>query len=388
VSLCLFALVACGEDSTTAPTPRETEWTPSGLRGGRVTGFAAAGDIVYASGWGGMFKSTHGDATWSTSNSGLDGSSLLDVATDGPNTIAPTSTSIYRSTDQGATWTGYNTVGARRIAIRGEVVLAGGYSGVQRSLDGGVTWAASDIGIAFATSWMMAAHGNSFFTSTNTSGFKLLRTDDDGATWTNLSDALPSTTYPVDLASDGSAVYVTAGGLFRSTDNGATWTPLDVGPTPTAVAVTTSAILAGGVAGLVRSTDNGVTWTSIGAALGEDVAELESQDDVLLAASGPGAIFRSTDQGDTWTPLREAGIYTYGLGVRGQTLIVLHEEEFSLSLDDGATWTTISPDPYFEASSVVFQDDDIFFVAGDLYRTSDNGATFTQLSLGVEEWIS
>ncbi len=175
--------------------------------------------------------------------------------------------SVYRSADEGATWSLVRTLGeSRRLYSAGSVLLRGslGTELGQRSADGGVTW---------------TSHGTQIYTvARNTAGV-------------TLAGAL--------------------GTVQRSTDGGATFAAVPAAATGFGGSLALSACNAafvGVVAGVVkRSDDGGLTWTAWGDGLpgsGGNVRQLSCSAGGP-AAGGPTYVYAATtDSGGTG-----AGVY-------------------------------------------------------------------------------
>lgn len=159
----------------------------------------------------------------------------------------------------------------------------------------------------------------------------LWRTQDDGATWSPLTDALPMLAVQ-DIAIDAKSprtIYVLTGdgesggygiappsiGIIKSTDGGETWNPtgliwkteqvqfgyrLAIHPTTPSVLLTATS------AGLLRSANGGDTWTTVAQANRInpfwDVVFHPTDPSIVYAASQTD-VYRSTDTGVTWSKL-------------------------------------------------------------------------------------
>lgn len=98
-------------------------------------------------------SSNHGSAdSWIISQSGLPGTNRISGLSLDPNSPSNNRTlyvtadgSVYKSTDDGATWSLVKSDGALHFtavdAINSQIVYAGGRNGIHRSLNGGNTWA-------------------------------------------------------------------------------------------------------------------------------------------------------------------------------------------------------------------------------------------------------
>jgi photosystem II stability/assembly factor-like uncharacterized protein len=103
--------------------------------------------IVYAGGPTGVFKSTDGAASWAAANTGLTGLNSVGLAVDpfdSHHLFAWSPTTVFESTDAVAHWTHLTTgpAGTRTFNpyLAGDV-YANAFDSVQRSADGGKSWA-------------------------------------------------------------------------------------------------------------------------------------------------------------------------------------------------------------------------------------------------------
>lgn len=168
---------------------------------------------------------------WSLTDIGATGN-LRGIANDGNGTWIITGDGglVYRSTDNGITWSTIDTgtgffhgfidtdSNGVWIAIRGD----GNYSSAIKSIDNGVTWTAFSLP---HYAYNIKTDKNGVWLFTSTSGL-IYRSIDNGVTWTQRSGEVGS----VDLYSldtNGSGIWI-AGGygrkLSKSIDNGITWT--------------------------------------------------------------------------------------------------------------------------------------------------------------------
>jgi hypothetical protein len=280
---------------------------------------------------------------------------------------------VWRSTDQGATWT--QITGAAPWTGRdshtsvalldGSIVLMGGVGNgfrndVWLSTDNGATWsqltaAAEWVGreghtsVALPDGSIVLMGGNDGkATTTDNPRNDVWRSTDQGATWTLMTATAPwtgrsdhsSMTLP-----DGSIVLmggrnfrlsVRFNDVWRSIDQGATWIRMTAAAPWTArdehtsvVRPDGSIVLMGGYDGSTslndvwRSTDQGATWTQMTAAAGwtprssHTSVTLPDGSIVLIGGyywDGSGNslndVWRSTDQGATWTQITTAAPWT------------------------------------------------------------------------------
>ncbi len=244
---------------------------------------------------------------------------------------------VWRSTDQGATWTQMTSsagwserFGHASVALSdGSIVLMGGYNGSRYRND---VW----------------------------------RSTDQGATWTQLTASAPwgaRESHTAVVLPDGSIVLMGGYGgsrrndVWRSTDQGATWTLMAASAGWTGESHHASEalrdgsiVLMGGADGssrndVWRSTDQGATWTQLTANAewvarqGHTSATLPDGSLILMGGYSGGRrndVWRSTDQGATWTQITaNAGWAARNL----HTSVILPDGGIVLmgGLDDSAT---------------------------------------------------
>ncbi len=219
---------------------------------------------------------------------------------------------IYHSTDSGLSWTGVNTYRAGRTNV-----------------------------------FAIAVNGSSLFVGTSDSG--VFRSMDGGATWTSASVSLPhDSVYPAvySLVVSESILFAgTDSGVFRSTNNGDSWTACDSGLTNTVsriIVVNGSSLFVGMSHGLFLSTDNGTSWKQTGLQ-NTSVIAITISGSKLFASDGE-FVFLSTDNGESWVRTNSSKLWLYTLATSGNDLFLgtAGVDDFLLSTDDGATWTSAS----------------------------------------------
>jgi len=216
-----------------------------------------------------------------------------------------------------------------------------------------------------------------------------------------------------DFANDSLVLVGTWRGLFRSTDSGLTWTHstgIETAPENDAVRFSPNfaddrTAFTWAANRLYRSTDAGQSWALYYTASADINAlalspEFASDHTAILGTHGQGA-YITTDGGITWNPCNTGLTDSYILSAAFSpsyssdlTLMIgTHGKGFFLSTDSGAHWTalnsglpTYTNGSYYNISSITpspaFATDHIIFarVLGYLYRTTDAGATWVQVS--------
>lgn len=171
----------------------------------------------------------------------------------------------------------------------------------------------------------------------------LLQSADGGRTWQPLSLSGEVDFHRI-AASGLTIVGLSAhdGALLRSTDDGLTWSNLgakqlfDIALDPT----DGETILATAETGLQRSTDGGKSFTAIeGAPL---LALLAWSDAGIFGIDPAGQLYTSTDAGESWTPAANIGGEPAALAASPSMVTVLTGTTLLVSSDGGGTFTSIT----------------------------------------------
>jgi len=222
---------------------------------------------------------------------------------------------------------------------------------VQRSTDGGFTWAnVSGTGV---TAMRSVVYGNGVFIAYAGDNDAVYRTTDNGTTWSALTPQ--STIFWVDKqAAYGNGVFLlvsSTGRIARSTDNGATWNVTSGHGAIYALGFGGGRFILitdeGGFGLRVRYSTDGASWTNVATAFPVSLpTALAYGDGVWIAACTNGRVARSTDDGLTWSSstdvwgsaAAEKVLYADGFFVLCQR--TSNTGGFSVSYDRGQTWQT------------------------------------------------
>lgn len=382
------------------------QWTQTaGPEGATVRAFVISGTNVLAATDGGIFRSTNDGASWTPASNGLAGQFVSSLANNGTALFAGTyganqlsGAGVFRSTDSGATWTpannGLSSQNILSLGTNGATVFAGAVAGgVFRSTDNGANWINASNGLGTQRVYAFAALGNNVFAGTLTGG--VFRSADNGANWTPVNTGLVIPSIGA-LAVSGNTLFAgtNGGGIFRSTDNGATWTPANNGlgiQVVSSLFVNGTTIFAGSLnGGVYRSTDNGATWTNASNGLAQQpISALTARGSALLAGTFIG-VFRSTDNGANWAPANTnlSGQNILALAVNGSNLFAGTINGVFRTSNNGANWTPVNNGltSRIVLSLLVLNGTIYAGTEGNgVYRTTDNGANWTAANTGLQE---
>ena len=200
------------------------------------------------------------------------------------------------------------------------IIYYGSNSTIYKSTDMGETFAQTGTSVPGASEikciLLNDFNPGTFLVAIESSPDKILKTTDDGLSWTTTLNNASFSYFGIPMTQDPShpdTIYTMSGSNFyRSTDFGDTWAIIssnfgpNTAPCDIEVFADTSIILIGdNGTGIFRSTDYGSTWTQEYSTSGEipTIAVDFTNPGVAWATkwSGGGGLLKSTDFGDTWT---------------------------------------------------------------------------------------
>lgn len=229
-----------------------------------------------------------------------------------------------------------------------DYVFAGEYNGIYRSEDRGKSWnriLRDYTGLAY-----FALYGNEIWIGTNGRG--MLRSRDNGITWTEMNVGLPPQASIYSIAIMDSKIFIALAfhkGVYMSSDAGQSWTKVHSGweNEPVFLGVSGNKLYAGiWNEGVYVSANNGYSWTLINEGLGDlwiqSLGFIGTK--VFVGTNWHGAYVLSAD-GNSWIPVNMG--YPY-LSITG---FALSDTNFYasasgdgvyISRDTGITWTLLN----------------------------------------------
>jgi hypothetical protein len=128
-------------------------------------------------------------------------------------------------------------------------------------------------------------------------GGEVFVTKDGGAAWTSIGKGLKS----VGLFPEGVLVASKGDGIVRSTDNGATWTKVqDAAPVAPALRLFNGVGYWVGANGVLVSKDKGQTWSVLGSAVKAFHGPYFGKDEKHLIVASKEGLQETVDAGATW----------------------------------------------------------------------------------------
>jgi hypothetical protein len=393
-------------------SPAAAQWTPTAGPG--HAGIAALLDrdgVLYAgTSSAGVWKSSNDGASWGAANAGIELDRILSFAANGAYLFAGTQQTqvapggVYRSSDQGMSWTSSGLAGMMIPSLYASesLLLAGTVgSGPFRSTDNGATWQPANGGMGNQTTNAIVACNGALFASGDNN---LYRSTDGGLSWDFTNGGQFYAIFCMLVS--GNTIYAGGhGGILRSTDGGASFEgPIWIDILPDLMRVTSFAIIgsdlyasiagAPGV-GVIRSGDGGSTWAfANGGIPNVNVTALASRGSNLLAGSFAKGLLRTTDGGGHWTAFGSGlptGTEIRSLRPDGAGLLCGTGGDGPYRTNDaGASWTSLGSDPTGLLAGEFVRDLNVkgsvwlaaTFASG-IFRTTNAGASWEQSNQGL-----
>lgn len=393
-------------------------WSASsnGLGNLTVSALVTAGPNVLAGTGSGIYRSSDGGRNWTLAAAGGQSIRLLLVTSAG--VFAGNSAGlIYRSNDNGQSWAERGTVPNNpfvyALAASGDNLFAGTGRGVFRSTDQGQTWTAVSNGLpnnAVPIVFALGVNNGTLYAGTNfyrdTSNRDLPQvyaSTDNGQSWTavgntivfRLAGAIGYSSVSR-LAFEGTNIYaLTAFGA--AVFNGQTWSEyLGNSGLPDGVGV--NFLLRGSGATLLGTTggvyfNDGQRWTvSNGGLTAASVNALAVSGDAVVASGNASGLFRSTNNGQSWTRCQGvdngAGriFPVSNLVVKGESIYAATSGGVYRSTDRGANWAPLNfglLGSFPPITDLAASETDVYALSvGFLYKLDSSGSAWMRLIQG------
>ncbi len=199
---------------------------------GGIQSLTIDGNTVFA-GANGLYMSTDAGNLWVANSSWSSSWGVVSaIVRNSGDLFAASSVDVFRSTDNGSTWTGTGLPwygGYSAVASEGSTIFAGSSShGVFRSTDRGENWTRTVNGLTDTAVHAVLALPGNLYAGTSSGVF---RSTDGGDNWTITSLASRQVLCMAYYPARGGITVGTDSRLWMSTDNGSTWDVWNLGLT-------------------------------------------------------------------------------------------------------------------------------------------------------------
>lgn len=311
---------------------------------------------------------------------------------------------VYRSSDEGFTWSLVSQIGWNRITCitvnENNSVFIGTYgTGLFRSTDNGTSWSKLIINSNFDVIQAIANGGDGvIYAGCGTIGGQsigIFRSINNGEQWSLISTIYPyNYVYSLFVSLNQTIIAsLQDSGIVRTTDNGVTWNTVRLEPAASFVGTPSGDIYCTNVGydefGVSRSTDDGQTWNQVNTGLPDSAIVCIASNSLgeLFAGHSTG-IYRSLNNGNTWNKIsNNFGSYSVLNLVYFNNQKLFAGTQFDgvlRSSDSGIDWelTNYPSDDNLPIKTIFIQNYDNIFVSVEsgygyiLYKSSDGGLSW------------
>ncbi len=286
--------------------------------------------------------------------------------------------------NNGGSWSNVSSFGAGEIVYSlaygsNGIIYAGTMGGkIYKSTDNGTTWTVINAGMNVSFIWSLNISGGYIFAATEQGVYKY-----SGTTWT-LTTLSGKDVHS--LASYNGTVYAATWGfgIYKSSDNGSSWTQINNGLGSflaiQALTITSNGnVFAGTAGGGVFKCSDGVNWTKLTCSYSV-IWSMASTSTAVFAGTYGDGLYRSLDAGLSWTKtsLNISFVYSITVNLSGKIYVSSLTNGVYTSTDNGTTWNSIGMDGYGVSSLLVSTTSNNVYVGtkeGKVFMSSNNGTT-------------
>ena len=305
----------------------------------------------------GIFYTDDAGSTWTQANTGvfydleqMPGSTGTFYAT----AVNGTTAQVFRSTDNGVTWTQVHSLASSNRAELGVSAANANFVGVlySKSSDSGFNGFYSSVD--GGTAWALKA------STPNLLGWNATGNDAGGQGWYDLTLAVDPT--------NANTIYLGGVNTWKSTNGGTSWTI-------------------------------NTMWTSSGAVpvVHADKHALEFQNNTTLFQGNDGGIYRTTNGGTSWTDLTNtmaiSQLYRLGVSQTNNAIIGGFQDNGTKMRSAAGTWTDEiggdGMDCAINPTNAAYMYGELYY--GDIYRSTNSGSTWAAIKPSTTEqggWVT
>ncbi len=391
-------------------------WSHSdlGFTDGDVQSVVATSKKVYAGTYsGGVFMRDINGLIWESTS--LKDQTISCLAAIGDNVFAGTySTGVWLSTDDGTTWNkvnnGLSSLQVNCLAVSGSNIFCGinEDGGVYLSTNNGTNWTLANTGLPNSTPISLAVNGTDVYAGFWTSGPGVYVSPNNGQGWMQLGQCPVG--YVGSITFNGTEVFVAGQKVGVTTNGGVDWKDISTYNTEglpwtniQALCYTKGNLIAGDNAvnistGIYISNNEGANWSQANVGVPNYCINSIAANNGYILDATSGGVFYSTDDGTEWEEPTMHGEYRWAdfsaISFRNSNYVFAGDVNGHVYVStDGGKELTLQTQIEQGASVTSFAFISTFAfaatkpyesgVAGGVYKSLDNGITWTLVNNGL-----
>ena len=383
-----------------------------------ISGIAFIGDMIYIGRHTekSVFFSNDNGRSWTQIDSGLTGRGGRSLFAIGRTLFAKTQRQLFRLKAGEDSWTKLTAVSdvSEKIVSfaisENNLYAATADGGLFRSTDMGNSWNSIKPKTMQRFSGELAAVGNTFFyIGSNSANGRVFRSTDAGNSLMMFNSNLTNQSILSITVLSEKILYVgTLSGVFRSRDGGESWTKINTGIVNTQIenlVFFRNALYTMTDDGIVKSADGGNSWVPVNEGL------VASEGGLLTVSGGKlyvatnelkpstSGIYRLADDKNSWMPIQtnmqssNNRIYVVNqLAISGETFYVVTQIAGARRLYRWRVgedlWTQLRTKDFLSWGTLAVSGKTVYIsaVRGKLFRSVDEGDTWTEVSQNLPNW--
>ncbi len=354
-----------------------------GLSNTQVRSITQSSTFIYVgTNGGGVFRSPINSKKWTAINNGLSRYKIISLIVKGTVLYAGTENGVFSSSNEGNDWV-YAGLENRIFALAAihHYLFAGSVKNIYRSEDNGLTWSAMNKGLVELSIRTLSIQGPYLFAGT---GRGLFRSDDEGKKWIDISTADPAMTKM--MTSGPNLFACERNTLYLSTNQGENWTKIE-NVYVDFLAVFSPIIYGFGWGAIYRSVDNGANWANFGPGLHYGIYGVVSSDSSLYAGTDGGLFYLHKDLG--WTHVDNDTIKwdISDLVKIGPYMFIAKSGRIYRSNDNGHSCIEMGNGLVDTFVRRFYVKDSVLFAGGtgNIYLSKDHGNHWIAVNQGLQE---
>jgi len=386
----------------------QTWLEPQGVDNMAVTAMVVNDPYVFAGTIdNGIYRSSDNGVTWESAVTGF--SSIMAMCVNNNNVFASIWGYTIKTSDNGETWSYVESLeGAGIFSYYSEdnVIIAGSVNEIFKSTDNGNTFTGIGINIPYSlvNIYAIESNGTELFMGTSYDG--IYKSQDMGETWIPANEGMgPKDVRGIAVTENATIIAGTNyAGIYRSENNGEEWEKRNngfyAGSTIASLLWANNTLFAGTRGdGIYRSSDNSENWVKLSGTNDTinyaTVQGMCEKDGVIYAGTRlqfSSTVYKTYDNGSNWiksgTGLPNNLTFIFSMVTSGENILASTDEGIFYSSDDGHSWNLANvPTQYIP--SMAAGEGYVYAAVSSIgvYRSANNGIDWVVSLQNIDDCV-